>query len=276
MTGSVLSTDPISPIESIFNLGRADTTALQALALSSVADPNSLPSVTGLSLGRITTVTSMQANFQIFGTAWVQVTPAVFASSTARDAEYAKAAGAYLVQGALVRRTDTNWTEQYFALYNSSTNPNGAAVAGWYPVSGTLPYVSGRNVTATSVTGGSWALVNAAWGGTPNDFIGFTYATGAFTCAVAGWYDVQSHVKFPAATTPIGIQVVLNGAVMDTNASFAQKTESGTAQMTDAPGKVKLAVGDVVRMYIFTNTTQTPANLNDIRLDLTYRGPVRF
>lgn len=43
-------------------------------------------------------------------------------------------------QGDLCNRIDKGWTEGYFAAYSSS-NPAGAAPAGWYPVSGQMPYL---------------------------------------------------------------------------------------------------------------------------------------
>lgn len=36
------------------------------------------------------------------------------------------------IQGDSVVRPDKGYTEQYYALYNASTNPSGAAPAGWY------------------------------------------------------------------------------------------------------------------------------------------------
>jgi len=43
-------------------------------------------------------------------------------------------------QGTQVNRTDKGWVEQYFTLFNATTNPVGANPAGWYPVAGLKPY----------------------------------------------------------------------------------------------------------------------------------------
>jgi hypothetical protein len=63
------------------------------------------------------------------------------------------------VQGNLANRPDKGYIEVYLAAYDPSTNPGGAAVAGWYPLPGTIlgsSYVNPAQVlptTATAVTG---------------------------------------------------------------------------------------------------------------------------
>ena len=40
------------------------------------------------------------------------------------------------VQGDSVFRNDKGYVEQYFGTYHATTNPGGATVAGWYPITG--------------------------------------------------------------------------------------------------------------------------------------------
>lgn len=245
---------------------------LTALALITVA--------AGAQTGDTATVTEGGAvfSFNQVTPVWTQLTPATFASSAARDTAYAKASAAYLVQGAQVRRTDTGWVEQYSALYNSGTNPVGAVTAGWYPVTGLLPYISARNLTATAITAATYTLISAAWGAM-TDLFGWTYSAGVFTCVIPGWYSIAAHVKVPVTSTPLVIQVLKSSTTLDGAADVAEantaNAQAGLSKV-DAVGRDKFVVGDTIRMYIFTNTGGTPVNPNDIRLDLTYGGPARF
>lgn len=56
------------------------------------------------------------------------------------------------VQGNRVYRRDVGWEEAYFGVYNSTTNFGGAAVAGWYPIAGKLPYSQFKRETSATVT----------------------------------------------------------------------------------------------------------------------------
>ena len=69
--------------------------------------------------------------------------------------------------GAQTVRPDKGWTEQYFATYDATTNPGGAAAAGWYPVSGRLPRVTLAKTSAQSTTPGAAPLLWDSATGTP-------------------------------------------------------------------------------------------------------------
>lgn len=71
----------------------------------------------------------------------------VFASAAARSAALAAPD-----QGMVSYLTDSGTTWQYFGLYNVTTNPGGAKVAGWYPIAGACFYATATRSAATGVT----------------------------------------------------------------------------------------------------------------------------
>jgi len=140
--------DALTPLATRFStLSTSVENALETHPYRPV-DLAALNALTGIANGALASVQEGGATFVYNGTAWIQHTTAVFATASTRDSAYAKAGGAYRVAGAQVYRTDTGRIEQYFGLYNSSSNPQGASVAGWYPVSG-KPIV-GRLTTNTA------------------------------------------------------------------------------------------------------------------------------
>lgn len=129
------STAPVAPLENLFlQLATSVNVALGAGLPQAPADLAALSALSAASTGLIAVVQEGGAIFEANGSIWVQRTPAMFASASARDTAYAKASAAYLVQGAQVRRSDNNWVEEYSTIYNSSTNLAGRTTAGWYPV----------------------------------------------------------------------------------------------------------------------------------------------
>ena len=146
----------------------------------SVADFTALAALTGMVSGQTGFVVEGDVTMMYDGSAWVQQSVAIFATSAARDTAYAKASAAYRVQGVQAYQTDTGITYNYAALYNVSTNPGGRDAAGWYPttkVDGLVPV----QPTSVAVAGGS-ATVNAL------GLVSFTTATsvslnGVFTSA---------------------------------------------------------------------------------------------
>lgn len=103
------------------------------------------------------------------------------------------------VQGNSVLRPDKGYVEQYFALYNSSTNPSGATPAGWYPVSGALPYAKVvRNTTGVSIGFSAYSMLdsNSWWtltGGGANPGMGTTPYNAGWVVPIAGWYELTAN-----------------------------------------------------------------------------------
>jgi hypothetical protein len=204
----------------------------------------------------------------------------VAATAAARDAYWGvPATGAEQItlqnRGAQTVRTDTGWTERYFGVFNATTNPGGAQAAGWYPIAGELPRVRARRLATQALTS-SWALLNACWGA-PTDLRGFTYAAGAFTCAVAGLYEVQAFLQGANANTALGLQVTLNSTAQDTAATIAVYNSTGAvpgptgnAQNSLQP----LAVGDVLRVYGLGGSSQPVGTfVESCKLNVINRGP---
>ena len=116
-----------------------------------VADLNALALTPGVT-SQICFVDELGAQFSYAGGVWSQDTAASFASAATRTTAYAKGAGAYLVEGSSVFRTDLGMVETYFTLYNASTNPGGRERAGWYTQTRTTGLIP---IAPTSVTLGS-------------------------------------------------------------------------------------------------------------------------
>jgi hypothetical protein len=82
----------------------------------------------------------------------------VAASQTARDSHWgipADTTAELLLQnlGARTVRTDTGYTEQFFATYNAASNPGGRTPSAWYPVPKSSGLVPMLPTSATFVTG---------------------------------------------------------------------------------------------------------------------------
>jgi hypothetical protein len=82
----------------------------------------------------------------------------VAASATARDSRWGlptTSAAQLVLQnlGARTIRTDTGFTEQYFAIFHASTNPGGRLTAGWYPLPQAAGLLPVRPSAVTFVTG---------------------------------------------------------------------------------------------------------------------------
>lgn len=97
-------------------ISAAEATSVQAALsriTSSVSDFTALAalSTSGLVAGNSAYVTEGAVTMQWSGTVWRQVTTSVFASTVARDTAYAKASGAYRVEG--VRAVDTSTKIEY-------------------------------------------------------------------------------------------------------------------------------------------------------------------
>jgi hypothetical protein len=71
----------------------------------------------------------------------------VFASSAARTSALSAPS-----QGMVSWLNDSGTAWQYFELYNASTNPGGATVAGWYPISGAAMFFGTATRSAASST----------------------------------------------------------------------------------------------------------------------------
>lgn len=129
------------------------------------------------------------------GNNWAPVGVPYCANQATRDAFYPNPK-----QGNTCVRADMGWTEQYFELYNSSTNKSGAAVAGWYPVAGKLPRIRLQPLQGgiNGIIGSQYCLSKSGFSlplGTDYN-TGFAYdtATGKLTPSVVGRFRVKSFI----------------------------------------------------------------------------------
>jgi hypothetical protein len=199
-----------------------------------------------------------------------QVSPNFVNSQAARDALYPSP-----VQGNKVFRNDKGYEEQYFALYNASTNVGGATPAGWYPVAGTLPvYQVVKNATNFTPTSGAWfALSNTAhWTAVEADPTGVITYNGNFTVGLTGWYEIFGAVWTDGGTGGPGImQAKKNNTTPGVGDMLAVQSWAGGFNWTTGhlSRAVKLNAGDYVHWQYITNN---PVAVGTNNREATYLG----
>ena len=182
-----------------------------------------------LNLGTTSTSTAFTADRARLATVEAGLetsTTFVAASATARDAKWGApttVAARVLLQnkGARTIRTDLGIIEQYFAVYNSSTNPGGRTTAGWYTntrETGLVP------IYATTVTVAGGTGVKDAMGN-----VSFTTATsirldGLFTATYQNY-----RVVIPYQHTGTSGQIAARMATAGTITSDLNYTRQGFA-----------------------------------------------
>lgn len=212
--------------------------------------------------GMLVTVDEGDVQMQSIDGTWKQITTAVFASAATRNAAYAKASEAYLVDGARVRRTDAGWTETYML------SGNGVAASGWYPVEGRQPAL--RATRATSVAGAlaagaayPWEAAavtrGIAWAASPNP--------SRLTVSGGGRYLVTAIVGV-GSTTSATAQLRVNGATLrSVPETQAQSSGVSTLRLIDT---LTLAAGDYIEVWTVTNGT---FNFYGGEIQIDYLGP---
>ena len=128
----------------------------------------------------------------------------VFATSAARTTALAAPS-----QGMVSWLNDSGTAWQYFELYNVSTNPGGASVAGWYPMSGQAVFMGtcGSFTTTTSVAADAGATGNLY---TEN-------------IDPLGWHSAASNTQRITPNIP-GVYRCTSNAIFATNATGARAT----------------------------------------------------
>jgi hypothetical protein len=118
----------------------------------------------------------------------------VFATSAARTSALTSPS-----QGMVSFLTDSGTTWQYFAAYNASTNPGGAAAAGHYPIAGAISF---GTATRTAATGTVYTIGASGYTYTEDrDTLAWHSAatnTDRITPNVAGLYRVTVAVQHAA------------------------------------------------------------------------------
>ena len=214
--------------------------------------------------------------------------PYVANSSAARDAKFGVPADetarlALQNSGAVTIRTDTGWTEQYYATYNAATNPGGASPAGWYPVEGTMPDARVvRSTTGYTFSAGTWhTLFNTAhWTNQKTPTGGITW-DGRYTVSIPGEYQVEASV-FTNGIYHTILCLKKNSTSVDGNGYQSSTTNYGGSgwNVTNLTKRLTLTAGDAVGLsfYAGSNGTSTTYNWNadgTSYFGIRYIGPPR-
>ena len=203
-----------------------------------------------------------------------------FATSAARTSALASP-----TQGMMSFLSDSNTFWQYYEVYNSSTNPGGAATAGWYPAEGTVLFAGKRNNTSASIPNDTYTVISfntfSCAGSTSNTTtIQINSATipSTFTVRQAGWYSIGGSVRTPSWSSTAGtaraMAINRNSTTYSTN-TFIQNTETdptGIAGAVSEASAYLLAAGDVIRMFIYQNSGGAATN-SDTNFSIQYLRP---
>lgn len=190
---------------------------------------------------------------------WVPVGVPTFATRSDRNTAIPSP-----VQGWKTFITGIGYAEQYYAAYNATTNPGGAATAGWYPAPG--EQVGGalvRNAVATAANSGTYTNLLSAWDAGPSVGVATVGGTtGTITIEHTGMYLVNAQLFWASGagdsyrylwvtknTTGIVTPPVANAVVE----SLVTPSFSYLAQNV-ATGIVKLTAGDVLRILVLQNS----------------------
>lgn len=178
-------------------------------------------------------------------------------------------------QGNTVLRPDKGWTEQYFGLYDATNNPAGAATAGWYPVSGKLPFVrysrqGSATIGAASGSAFAWDTLDL---GALN---GITYNAGTFTVQQPGRYRITASVTLTsgqAISAMVGIRKNQTAAF-----GHAWFTATGAYSTGEVSGTLILAAGDTFDAVSFAGGTigiiSTNGGYHTTFMEIEYLGAI--
>jgi len=145
-----------------------------------LADLNALPTASAFE-GRRFHIDSMNVDFQAIDNVWVQQGTASFATSGARDTEYAKAAGIYLVYGVRARLLDTGLVEEWCDLATDAWQ----AIAG-----GVVPKIRGTRSAAQSIPNATDTAIDFTV--RTAKLAPCSYAASTFTFTRAGRYGIKA------------------------------------------------------------------------------------
>ena len=264
-------------IDTAIGADRTRLTALELYVEADLADLNALSSYNATNMeGRTVFIKSMGVDFQARSGVWVQTGVAIFATAAARDTEYAKASGAYLVQGAKSARTDFmqgSVTWQYYGLYNSSTNPGGATPAGWYPVPGSDIRADWTMSSGGVTSGGAYPMFSGTIVTGRNDF--FAIVSNAVQPPTPGDYEVVHSTTWTTlnGTNERRTALTLSGATLLSGENPQALIPSATIPNLSSQqvAHLRMPAGSNVQPYILQNSGSTLSATESF--GIRYLGP---
>ena len=168
-----------------------------------------------------------------------------FASSAARSA-----AITLPTQGMTTYLTDSNTYWQYFDAYNSSTNPGGAASAGWYPLSGSVAFHGIRDNTSLSIANTTFTKISFNTFSNMGMTLDSTTTPSEITVPTAGFYRFTAYADRGGWSSSAGtyryVWITKNG----TTSAAAIISTLATIDTCKIAGVAKFAAGDVIRLYL--------------------------
>ena len=182
-----------------------------------------------------------------------------FASSAARSAAITAPS-----QGMTTYLTDSNTYWQYFDAYNSSTNPGGAASAGWYPLSGSVAFHGVRDNTSLSIANNTFTLITFNTFANMGMTLDSTTTPGAITVPTAGFYRVTAYAdrtgwSITTGTTRL-LYVTKNGTTTTAGIVSTTLAVATFNEVSKFSTVVKLAASDVIRMYLQQDSGSAATN----------------
>lgn len=199
--------------------------------------------------GRVTTTESRLNNPPTF----------IAVDGAARDTQWgtpttASARRALQDKGAATTRLDLGWTERYYAnLTDGGANTGGATVAGWYPITGKLPFVSLGMAAISPAIPTGFSTVGMGWDTELSDVSDLHNSTtnpSRVTIKQAGQYQVTVHLTGTSASGAAyaGVQLSLNGAAYP-RATKTEGTSNGVVYPSPVIAQVvTLAAGDYLEV----------------------------
>jgi hypothetical protein len=178
-----------------------------------------------------------------------------FASSAARAAAITSPS-----QGMTTYLTDSNTYWQWFDAYNSSTNPGGAASAGWYPLSGSVAFHGNRDNTSLSIANTTFTNVTFNTFSNMGMTLDSTSTPAAITVPTAGFYRITAYADRVGWSSTAGTYRYVYATKNGTNAAAGILSNSSTIELAKFSGVVKLAASDVIRMYLQQDSGSTATN----------------
>jgi hypothetical protein len=183
-----------------------------------------------------------------------------FASSAARSAAITSPS-----QGMTTYLTDSNTYWQWFDAYNSSTNPGGAASAGWYPLSGSVAFHGVRDNASLNIPNATFTNITFNTFSNMGMTLDSTTTPGAITVPTAGFYRVTAYAdrtgwSITTGTTRL-MYVTKNGTTTAAGAvSVSLTTAQGFNEVSKLSVVLKLAASDVIRLYLQQDSGSTATN----------------